>query len=455
MFQSWRGKLREAELAYRSGQLEEASRLLCDAELRQFLPAQKLLAKVAGQMATRGEQRMTRGETLAGWRDVEAAALFGAEPARLTKVREKMLAQMLSEVEQYVAAGDYRAALGRLDELERRRATSQDTRRWRQVAEKMAAAQRLARRGRFAEAEAELSVAMPLSGGMKLLGEWLEEYRLKGRRLRELAAELHTCVASEDWHHALGHADAILELAPDDRAARDARCRAWSAVGMKIAETTFPSSRPHPNGSPMHDAAHHNSQPRGERFVLWVDEVGAFLVCQGDEVSLGQPTSGAQVDIPLLADLSRVQSRIRREGEGYLLEPVRTTRLNGALVTELAPLKDGDLIELGSSVKLRFRKPHALSASARLEFVSRHRTQPSVDGVILMAESCVLGPGAASHVVCPDWSRDVVLYRQAGTLCCRATDSFAVDGQDHQQRAEIGRGSTVSGPDFSFTLEAV
>ena len=43
---------------------------------------------------------------------------------------------------------------------------------------------------------------------------------------------------------------------------------------------------------------------------------------------------------------------------------------------------------------------HVLSASARLEMVSRHRTQPHVDGILLMAESCVLGPKWQNHVVC-------------------------------------------------------
>ena len=65
---------------------------------------------------------------------------------------------------------------------------------------------------------------------------------------------------------------------------------------------------------------------------------------------------------------------------------------------------------------LRYRLPHPLSTTARLELASRHRTQPWADGVLLMGNSCVLGPNLRNHVVCRDWSEDVVLYRQADRL---------------------------------------
>lgn len=453
----WRGKLRAAEQAYRSGQLEEASRLLCESDLREFLPARRLLAKVAGQMAQRGEARLVEGESLAGWRDLEAAARCGADPAALAKLKDKMLSQLLVEVEQYVAAGDYRAALARLDELERRRATSAATRRWRQTAERMAAAQRLARRGRFSEAEHEISIAIELSGGLKVLDGWLADYRANAKQLRELSAQLHHALAAEEWQRVLENADAILEFAPDDRPARDARQRAWQAVGMRLTDSTNHSDRPFRlvNGESADSRHALRERERGQRFVLWVDAVGGYLVCLGDEVTIGQPGAGEAPDVALLADLSRLHARIHRDGEGYLLDPVRTTRLDGRVVTELTPLADGAVLEFGSAVRLKFHKRHALSSSARLEFKSRHRTQPPVDGVVLMADSCVLGPSSRSNIVCPEWSREVVIYRQGDELWCRAPGAFLVDGVEHEDRARVTASSSVSGPDFSFTLEAL
>src|SRR5439155_7594238 len=127
------------------------------------------------------------------------------------------------------------------------------------------------------------------------------------------------------------------------------------------------------------------------RFVLWIDAVGGYLVCLSDDVYIGQASPGANVDVAIQADISRRHAKIRREGEGYILDPLhQKVKVDGKPVASPMLLSDGDEIELGDKVRLRFRKPHVLSASARLEMVSRHRLQPHVDGVLLMAESCVL-----------------------------------------------------------------
>ena len=73
MFQPWRIKLREVEEAIKSGRLDDASRLLLDGDLRQYYPAQKLLKNLAGQIVDRGRTRVAKGETSAGWHDLEAA----------------------------------------------------------------------------------------------------------------------------------------------------------------------------------------------------------------------------------------------------------------------------------------------------------------------------------------------------------------------------------------------
>lgn len=191
----------------------------------------------------------------------------------------------------------------------------------------------------------------------------------------------------------------------------------------------------------------------GPRFLLWVDAVGGFLVCLGNEVVLGQPVAGQSVDVPILGDLSARHAVIRRVGEGYLLEPLRTVRIDGREIQQRTSLVDGQIIELGSAVKLRFRRPHPLSASARLEFVSRHRTQPSADAVLLVAESCVLGPSTSSHVPCRKWSEEVVLYRRGAQLFCRAPSAIEVDGQPCPAGGPLTMSSAVVGDDFALRLE--
>ena len=211
----------------------------------------------------------------------------------------------------------------------------------------------------------------------------------------------------------------------------------------------------------------------GQRFMLWVDAVGGFLVCMGERVVLGQSTPeqattcdmaspaaskergiDERTDVPILGDLSRRHAVIRRDVEGYWVEPLRETRLDGRAVGQPTTLDDGRVIELGG-VRLRFRRPHPLSATARLEPVSFHRTQPATDGVLLMADTCILSRDPSSHVTMPDLEGQIVLYRQGRGLMCSGPGNLEIDGKRHSRRGAIGLGSRIVGENFSFTLEAV
>jgi hypothetical protein len=189
------------------------------------------------------------------------------------------------------------------------------------------------------------------------------------------------------------------------------------------------------------------------RFRLWIDAVGGFLVCLGDEVVLGQAAPEGSPDVPILADLSRRHAVVHRDAEGYVIEPVRLVKIDGRTIDRPTTLADGRVIELGHGVRLRFRRPHPLSGTARLEIVSHHRMSPSVDGVLLMADSCILGPGPQSHVVARDLTGEVVLFRQGDGLACRGKGSLQIDGKECIDRGGLTTHSRVVGSDFSFTLE--
>lgn len=189
------------------------------------------------------------------------------------------------------------------------------------------------------------------------------------------------------------------------------------------------------------------------KFMLWVDAVGGFWVCLADEVILGQPARCGAADVPILADISSRHARIRRDGEGYLIEAIREVRVDGRRVDKMTSLCDGSKITLGEGVRLVFRRPHALSATARLDFLSHHRTQPSADAVLLMADSCILGPNPHSHVVCRDWTHEVILYRHEEQLYCRGAGRFEIDGVPCKGRGRITPNSRLQGEGFSLNLE--
>ena len=193
---------------------------------------------------------------------------------------------------------------------------------------------------------------------------------------------------------------------------------------------------------------------QSDKFMLWIDAVGGYWVCLNDEITIGQPASG-DIDIPILGDISPRHAKIHRDGEGYLIEAIREVRVDGRPVRPVASLSDGCRIELGESVRLEFRRSHALSGTARLDFASRHRTQPSADAVLLMADSCILGPKRHSHIFCRNWPREVILYRHDEELYCRTVGSFKIDGVLYKDRGRISRDSHITGEGFSLKLENI
>ncbi|MCH7989806.1 MAG: FHA domain-containing protein [Planctomycetes bacterium] len=192
------------------------------------------------------------------------------------------------------------------------------------------------------------------------------------------------------------------------------------------------------------------------RLMLWIDGVGAYLLCLGQRVSIGGPAVDSNpAEIPLLANLSRRHATFVRNGEGYLLEAHSLTRVAGRPIADRTYLNDGYELEFGDSVRLRFRLPSVLSTSARLEFLSNHRPAYNVDGVILMDESCLIGPGAENHVQCSDWPESVVLFLRNSELYCKARSSLFIDGVPAGDDSAISPGNVVTGTDFCFRIETI
>lgn len=227
-----------------------------------------------------------------------------------------------------------------------------------------------------------------------------------------------------------------------------------AARSAGMIKSVHPVSTPAADCVPWTDNAVNHATTKS-RLLLWVDAVGGFFVCLGGEVRLGQATPDAAIDLPMLADLSRHHATFRRDEEGYTIEPVRDVKLNHERITSTSWINDGSLLEMGPALKLRFRRPHPLSATARLDFVSHHRTQPSSSAVLLMADTLILGPESNNHVVCRGWPHDVILHRQHGGLFCTSSTPIEVDGRRYESRAPLEHNSRVVGEGFSFSLEEI
>jgi hypothetical protein len=193
---------------------------------------------------------------------------------------------------------------------------------------------------------------------------------------------------------------------------------------------------------------------QAKHYALWIDGVGGYLVCLGHRISLGQPSDSRQVDVPILADLSRHHATVHRESEGYFLEAVRKTQVNGQQV-EKTWLRSGDRITLGTVCQVRFTQAVPVSASARLDVESGHRWLRPVEAVLLMAETIVLGPSPQSHVLIPDLPQAMILYRHKEGLAVRYGGELAINGNACRERGNLAPGARISADDWSMTLEAL
>lgn len=470
MFAAWRFKLKEAETALAQGRLEDAAAILQQDDLLTYLPIQQLLAQVAVAAGRRAIERGERGEFDAAWKDLEHAKQWAGETNDYLAAQRTIVDCALADIVQSLQADDSAGAQQRIDTLARRQVGGVSLDSLREVARRLQSAAKLRERAQFAEALEQLQAATALRPDLPQLEELLKKTRDAAEQARLVQEQLHAALAAQDWTNTLALAEQLLQVSPHCRLARNARRQAWAEVGGQVGDSRVLCATQPWASSEFRSQDQAADTSRSPRFLLWVDAVGGYLVCLGDEIVIGQAHPGNQVDVPLQADIRRRHVSIRREGEGYVLDPLLSgdsgiannaavrqarVRIDGKEVKSPALLNDGDEFELGEGVRLRFRKPHALSASARLEILSHHRTHPFADAVLLMAESAVLGPKWQNHVICRDWTTDVVLYRQEENLFCRAMQSLEIDGQLQEGRGRLSVRSRIVGPDFSLSLEPV
>lgn len=211
---------------------------------------------------------------------------------------------------------------------------------------------------------------------------------------------------------------------------------------------------------PTTSTAPYSASQLGRVYRLWVDGVGAFLLCPGNQVVIGGPagSDGKRAEVSLLSNLSRHHARLIRSGEVWLLEPLGPVFVDSRPVVKHFLLNDGNRLQLGSSVGLRFCLPSPLSGTARLDFVSSHRPQPEVDGVILFAETCVIGSGMDAHIRFASTDKvpqrdGAILIRRGGGIWCKSAEPIEVDGVAAGPEVPCEPGKVYGGQNWRFRME--
>ena len=488
MLGQWRIVLRQAEESARAGRLDEALGLASRSDVADHRQAVKLRARLAHELVARSTRRAEADDTAGAIDDLDLAERHGAPPDMLAAARLKVADRLADEVRTSLDAGDPARALERIDALAQRHVSGPALRRIREAAEAWTRALDDLRRGEFGQAIDGLERAERLAGesARPALESVREDLDRRRGEAHPRVERLYTALGTGNWGETLAAAESVLDVVPEHPAARQARSRAWQQIGALNPTAALPQR---PNGlihrtafspakadqaepgilflndptprepsrpdRPLRRAAApapEPTPPTDERFLLWVDAVGGFLVALGDEIVLGRAGPESAADVPLLGDISRRHAVLLRSGDGYIIRAFHPTFVNGRPI-ESVPLRDGDVIRLGTNVELEFRLPSPISTTARLTILSRHRLPLAVDGVILMGETCILGGTGQAHVPAPGLDGPVVLFRRGDGLGCKAPGEFEVDGRTYAGRAGLTLQSNVHGEGFSFSLE--
>lgn len=192
-----------------------------------------------------------------------------------------------------------------------------------------------------------------------------------------------------------------------------------------------------------------------EKFLVWIDGVGGYLVCSAAEHQLGQAIADTDVSIPLRGDIDRKHATIQSVDGNHVLKPLGQVHLDQRRIEQPVVLKSGQIFRMGELVAMKYRKPHPFSGTAVLEFESRHRTFPWSDAVLLAGDTIVMGPEQRNHIVCPKWTEEVVLFRRLGRWYCKSKTQICIDGTANASGTELLGNSHIESQEFSFSIEAL
>jgi tetratricopeptide (TPR) repeat protein len=438
--------LRQAQEALKNGRLDDAQRILGQPAAQGQRGAAVLYRKLAQAFVARGEGRLNGDDAEAAWRDLFKAEELEAAPRACDRLRQALARLGLAEVRALLEAGEPARAEETAARLRDRRVRLPELRVLLETAGEWRAARELADRGEFGAAREAAERAARLRRDLPPLERWRQDLEPSGQKLAALLPRLHEAVTAARWREVVELAEQVLAIAPQHAETRKARTRAWKAiepvtVAMRGPDAEPERPNPRPEGAPP-------------RFLLWIDGVGGYLICLGSRLTFGQATAGDRVDVPLVADVSRLHASLTRDGEGYVLEAVRPVQVNGQPATR-ALLRPGDRVTLGASCQFVFRVPVPVSGTARLDLVSGHRVPLGVDGVLLMADTLVLGDGAQVHVTVPDLRRPIVFYRHKDGLGLRHHGGLTIDGKPVPERSPLPLPAHVAGEDVSFAVEPI
>lgn len=191
----------------------------------------------------------------------------------------------------------------------------------------------------------------------------------------------------------------------------------------------------------------------GPSLVLWVDGGGAFLICIKKELQIGR--SPGPGDLTFMAPLGSPHATLFHTGESHVIVPRQPLVIAGRRTAEPTLLRHGQTFELAPEVRIDFATPSPLSRTAILSFPGKIPPTPTLDAVVLMAQTCLIGKDARSHIIVPGVEEQAILIWNGRELICRFAVDSGQNGWDSfwGDAQSVWPGSTIAGREIRFHCE--
>jgi len=480
---AWGKRHKLASRAIVEGDLDLAAEYLKTDRYQQSFNGQRLTKQLTEALVQRAEHATAQGDLTRAWNDLSTASEL-VDPKgddQLSRHKNQLVELTIESADSLLFNGKVTHAVQLVQQLGKRQIMDWRADRIRNVSKFLQKAEELASFGKFTESIEQLEQAKNIQPDLPYLEPKLSAAKQRAIQLKELNAELQSSALKCQWSDVSKCCQKILLIAPKHQIALDAqkhcmtRMKRKTSAGIRVTNVpdksrvtdsnSFFEIKTHAGASSigMSGVSGNRSDGAGaevgeistESFLMWVDGVGGFLVCAGQVNTIGQAIPQANISIPVQGDLRRRHVRIETVAGQHLIHPLGPVAIDGVEITNPVEIKHEQVISLDQGVKLKYSQPHPLSKSARLDFVSRHRTSPWSDAVLVASQSIILGPNRDNHVFCPTWQSDLILFERNRQWYCRGKEAFEIDGTKFEKEGAISFDSQIVGEDYSLKLEPI
>lgn len=480
--------LKQVRQLTRLGDLQTACAIARESGCLQGASGVRTANSLVDKLVVRAERQECAGNLVAAWQDLNDAVSVQTDDRIdvLARHQSRLIDSTIQHAESCLQRGQVTNAHRLVDILARRKILDRRADEIISVCSLVNNAQVLAASGKWNESSRMLQQAHQLRPDMEFVESRLRANQRDEQSVQKMTSQLRDALNQSNWGNVQTITGQILQVSPNHQIAIDARRRCQSHYVKQPAATSREVTIINEPGQfEKSDTVHTISDNETTRsstsarrtlatqvaepialpcepdqcnvrsFMLWVDGVGGYLVCTWPQVTIGRAVERSEVDIPVHADIRRRHLHIKRSANGYIAEPLEANGPNDSAVTKPMILGHGQKIDIGGGVQARFSMPHPLGCSARIDFISRHRTDPWSDAVLLLGDALMIGPFDSHHVRSPRLNEELLLFRNGNEIILRAPGSYELDGETKSGDITVNRNLRLVGKGYSVSLEMI